>query len=114
MGILKNGVEYNGVPRGDYKVKEEDKLIMYGHGDTIENVSKRRDKLQGKMEHQEAREAFTLGIPAIALFPVVGTELKSELAEEAYNASGLVQRSVRALKEAIPGLGIITDVALDP
>jgi K+/H+ antiporter YhaU regulatory subunit KhtT len=58
LGILKNGVEYNGVPRGDYKVKEEDKLIMYGHGDTIENVSKRRDKLQGKMEHQEAREAF--------------------------------------------------------
>ncbi|WP_425283432.1 porphobilinogen synthase [Halomonas daqiaonensis] len=63
---------------------------------------------------EEAREAFALGIPAIALFPVVGTALKSELAEEAYNASGLVQRSVRALKEAIPGLGIITDVALDP
>ncbi|WP_280546342.1 MULTISPECIES: porphobilinogen synthase [unclassified Halomonas] len=63
---------------------------------------------------EEAREAFALGIPAIALFPVVGTELKSELAEEAYNASGLVQRSVRALKEAIPGLGVITDVALDP
>ncbi|MDR9438590.1 MAG: porphobilinogen synthase [Halomonas sp.] len=63
---------------------------------------------------EEAREAFALGIPAIALFPVVGTQLKSELAEEAYNAAGLVQRSVRALKEAIPGLGIITDVALDP
>ncbi|CAM3388003.1 Delta-aminolevulinic acid dehydratase [Halomonas lysinitropha] len=63
---------------------------------------------------EEAREAFELGIPAIALFPVVGTALKSELAEEAYNASGLVQRSVRTLKEAIPGLGIITDVALDP
>ncbi|MGM0987593.1 MAG: porphobilinogen synthase [Pseudomonadota bacterium] len=63
---------------------------------------------------EEAREAVTLGIPAIALFPVVGTELKSELAEEAYNAAGLVQRSVRALKEALPELGIITDVALDP
>ncbi len=63
---------------------------------------------------EEAREAFDLGIPAIALFPVVGTELKSELAEEAYNAAGLVQRSVRALKQALPGLGIITDVALDP
>ncbi|WP_439649484.1 porphobilinogen synthase [Halomonas alkalisoli] len=63
---------------------------------------------------EEAREAHQLGIPAIALFPVVDQSLKSELAEEAYNSSGLVQRSVRALKEAIPELGIITDVALDP
>ena len=63
---------------------------------------------------EEAREAFELGIPAIALFPVVGTELKSELAEESYSASGLVQRSVRALKTALPELGVITDVALDP
>ncbi|WP_373297638.1 porphobilinogen synthase [Halomonas urumqiensis] len=62
----------------------------------------------------EAREAFDLGIPALALFPVVGQAQKSKLAEEAYSASGLVQRSVRALKEAIPELGIITDVALDP
>ncbi|WP_425268710.1 porphobilinogen synthase [Halomonas aestuarii] len=63
---------------------------------------------------EEAREAVELGIPALALFPVVGTELKTELAEEAFNANGLVQRSVRALKEALPELGIITDVALDP
>ncbi|WP_390882404.1 porphobilinogen synthase [Halomonas saccharevitans] len=63
---------------------------------------------------EEAREAHELGIPAIALFPVVGTELKSELAEESYNAAGLVQRSVRALKAALPELGVITDVALDP
>lgn len=63
---------------------------------------------------EEAREAFELGIPAIALFPVVEAELKSELAEEAYNAGGLVQRSVRALKAELPALGIITDVALDP
>ncbi|WP_439649587.1 porphobilinogen synthase [Halomonas alkalisoli] len=63
---------------------------------------------------EEAREAHQLGIPAIALFPVVDQSLKSELAEEAYSSSGLVQRSVRALKEAIPELGIITDVALDP
>ncbi len=63
---------------------------------------------------EEAREAFELGIPALALFPVVGTSLKSELAEEAYNAAGLVQRSVRTLKQALPELGIITDVALDP
>ncbi|ERL49809.1 delta-aminolevulinic acid dehydratase [Halomonas huangheensis] len=63
---------------------------------------------------EEAREAHDLGIPAIALFPVVGTEKKSELAEESFSASGLIQRSVRALKEALPELGIITDVALDP
>ncbi len=63
---------------------------------------------------EEAREAHGLGIPAIALFPVVDQALKSELAEEAYSSSGLVQRSVRALKEAVPELGIMTDVALDP
>ncbi|QJQ95055.1 MULTISPECIES: porphobilinogen synthase [Halomonadaceae] len=63
---------------------------------------------------EEAREAYALGIPAIALFPVIDAELKSELAEEAYNAGGLVQRSVRELKAACPELGIITDVALDP
>ncbi|MCE8020792.1 porphobilinogen synthase [Halomonas sp. MCCC 1A11036] len=63
---------------------------------------------------EEAREAHALGIPALALFPVVEQALKSELAEEAYNAGGLVQRSVRALKAAVPELGIMTDVALDP
>ena len=63
---------------------------------------------------EEAREARDLGIPALALFPVVDQALKSELAEESYSASGLVQRSVRALKDALPELGIITDVALDP
>ena len=63
---------------------------------------------------EEAREAFELGIPALALFPVVDAELKSELAEEAYSTNGLVQRSVRELKAALPELGVITDVALDP
>ncbi|GAB2780372.1 porphobilinogen synthase [Halomonas shantousis] len=63
---------------------------------------------------EEAREVAALGIPALALFPVVDASLKTEFAEEAYNASGLVQRSVRALKDALPELGIITDVALDP
>ena len=63
---------------------------------------------------EQAREAYALGIPALALFPVIGAEQKNELAEEAYNANGLVQRSVRALKQALPELGIITDVALDP
>lgn len=62
----------------------------------------------------EAKEVYELGIPAIALFPVVGTDKKSDDAAEAYNPDGLVQRSVRALKQAVPQLGIITDVALDP
>ncbi len=62
----------------------------------------------------EAAEIYALGIPAIALFPVTPAEKKSEDACEAYNPDGLAQRAVRALKEAIPELGVITDVALDP
>ena len=63
---------------------------------------------------KQARDVHALGIPAMALFPVVGPDRKSLLAEEAYNPDGLVQRAVAALKEAVPELGIITDVALDP
>ena len=63
---------------------------------------------------EQAETLVALGIPAIALFPVVGTEKKSDQAEEAYNPDGLAQRTVRALKQAQPELGIITDVALDP
>jgi len=55
-----------------------------------------------------------LGIPAIALFPVIASEKKSDKAEEAYNPDGLVQACVSALKKSYPTLGIITDVALDP
>lgn len=63
---------------------------------------------------KEAEQLVQLGIPAIALFPVVGEEKKSEDAREAYNPEGLAQRAVRALKAAQPELGVITDVALDP
>lgn len=63
---------------------------------------------------QQARELQQLDVPAVALFPVVGAARKSLLAEEAYNADGLVQRAVKALKDALPELGVITDVALDP
>ncbi|MEP5566273.1 MAG: porphobilinogen synthase [Halioglobus sp.] len=63
---------------------------------------------------KQAREVAALGIPAIALFPVVGDNKKSLMAEEAHNADGLVQRTVRAIKDAVPELGVITDVALDP
>ena len=62
---------------------------------------------------KQAERAYTLGIPAIALFPVV-RDNKSEDGREAYNPDGLVQRAVRALKADLPELGIITDVALDP
>jgi len=63
---------------------------------------------------EEAIEVAALGIPAMALFPVVGDNKKSEMAEEAYNPDGLCQRAVRAIKAAAPELGVITDVALDP
>ena len=63
---------------------------------------------------KQARELQQLGVPAVALFPVVGPERKSLLAEEAFSADGLVQRAVKALKDAVPELGVITDVALDP
>jgi len=63
---------------------------------------------------KETQQIAALGIPAIALFPAVNQKRKTLLAEEAYNPEGLVQRAVRAIKEAVPTLGIITDVALDP
>ncbi|MCC7410500.1 MAG: porphobilinogen synthase [Gammaproteobacteria bacterium] len=62
----------------------------------------------------EAAAVAALGIPAIALFPSVPVEKKSEDAREAWNPDGLVPRAVRALKQAVPGLGVIADVALDP
>jgi porphobilinogen synthase len=62
----------------------------------------------------EAREATSLGIPAIALFPVIGADHKSLDGAECANPEGLVQRTVRALKAELPELTVITDVALDP
>ena len=63
---------------------------------------------------REAEELVELGIPAIALFPVVGQKSKSLDGKEAYNPDGLVQNAVRAVKTRFPELGVITDVALDP
>ncbi len=63
---------------------------------------------------KEAEQLLTLGVPAIALFPVIDNSRKSLLAEEAWNPDGLVQRCVAALKQHFPELGVITDVALDP
>ena len=61
-----------------------------------------------------ARHLHDLGVPALALFPVVTEDKKSAGAEEAFNPDGLVQRSVQTLREALPELGVITDIALDP
>ena len=61
-----------------------------------------------------AEEAVSLGVPALALFPVVEDGKKSLDAAEAFNPDGLVPRVVQALKARFPDLGVITDVALDP
>ncbi len=61
-----------------------------------------------------AERALTLGIPALALFPVIDAAGKTVGAEEAWNPEGLVPRVVAALKKELPELGVITDVALDP
>ncbi len=63
---------------------------------------------------ETAKECFKLGIPAIALFPVIDPSLKTDDAKEAYNKEGLIQRVVQELKKHVPDLGVITDVALDP
>lgn len=63
---------------------------------------------------QEAKEVEALGIPLMAVFPVVPPEKKSEAGEESYNPQGLAPRAVRAIKAAAPSLGVMTDVALDP
>ena len=63
---------------------------------------------------KEAAELVALGVPAIALFPSPDDSVKTEDGSESFNPDGLVQRAVRALKEAQPELGVVTDVALDP
>jgi len=63
---------------------------------------------------REAEIVAGLGVPAIALFPVTPAEAKSLDGREAWNPEGLAQRAVRAVKQAVPGLGVVTDVALDP
>lgn len=63
---------------------------------------------------KDAEQCVKLGIPMMAIFPVIDTPLKSLGAEEAYNPNGLVPRVVAAIKQAYPDLGVMTDVALDP
>ncbi|MGB0846828.1 MAG: porphobilinogen synthase [Thiolinea sp.] len=63
---------------------------------------------------EEAHELADLGIPMMTIFPVTPQEAKSEDAEESYNPEGLAQRAISAVKAAVPELGVMTDVALDP
>ncbi|MDC0475254.1 porphobilinogen synthase [Methylophilaceae bacterium] len=63
---------------------------------------------------KDASECHQLAIPAIAIFPYIDKKLKTDDASEAFNDDGLVQRAIRDLKKEIPGLGVISDVALDP
>jgi porphobilinogen synthase len=63
---------------------------------------------------KEAQEAWVLGIPAVALFPALDADLKDARATESTNPDGLLQRAVRDLKDAVPELLVITDVAMDP
>lgn len=63
---------------------------------------------------KEAGEALALGIPAVVLFPAIDDSLKTQGAEESYNAGGLIPRAIKALKAAHPDLIVMTDIALDP
>src|SRR5882724_9699453 len=63
---------------------------------------------------RQAERCVELGVPAIALFPVVDSKLRTADAREAFNPDGLAPRSIRALKSRFPQLGVITDIALDP
>lgn len=90
-------------------------FVIEGHNETqavasmpgVERLT--IDHLIDKAEH-----LLSLSVPAVALFPVVEDDNKSLDAEEAFNPDGLVQRATTALKDAIPDIGVITDVALDP
>ena len=63
---------------------------------------------------KEIEDAYNLGINAIALFPLVAEAKKDNVGTESYNSEGLIQRTVRAIKQTIPDIVVITDVALDP
>src|SRR6266576_6407087 len=62
----------------------------------------------------KAREAANLGIPCVALFPNTPEGLRTERAEEALNKDNLICRAIKAIKDAVPEIGVLTDVALDP
>ncbi|NES97932.1 MAG: porphobilinogen synthase [Desertifilum sp. SIO1I2] len=90
-------------------------FVMAGENETVEIPSMpgcHRYTLDLLLK--EATDVYHLGINAIALFPVIPHELKCDRGSESYNPNGLVQQTVRVLKQALPELVVITDVALDP
>ncbi|AOS96790.1 Delta-aminolevulinic acid dehydratase [Microbulbifer aggregans] len=90
-------------------------FVIEGRGETQQVASMPGvERLTVDLLAEKAKELVKLGIPAVALFPVVDPAHKSEDARAAYDKDGLAQRAVRAMKDAAPELGVITDVALDP
>ena len=90
-------------------------FVMEGEGQKVEVVS-----MPGSYRYtldlllKEIEDAYNLGINAIALFPLVAEAKKDNFGTESYNSEGLIQRTVRAIKQTIPDIVVITDVALDP
>ncbi len=82
----------------------------------VENVSSMPGVVRQSIDKllYTAEKCLQLGIPAIAIFPVIDNELKNLTADEAFNPDGLVSRAIRLLKKNFPELGVITDIALDP
>ena len=72
------------------------------------------ERLSIDLAIERARRLYALGIPAVALFPVTPDARKSADGREAYNPDAIAQRAIRRMKDALPDLGVITDVALDP
>ena len=72
------------------------------------------ERLSVDLAIKEARQLVSLGIPAIALFPVPSQKCRTLSGEEAFNPDGLMQVAIKKIKSAIPGLGVISDIALDP
>lgn len=90
-------------------------FVMEGEGQKVEVAS-----MPGCYRYsldlllKEVEDAYNLGINAIALFPLVAENKKDNVGSESYNSEGLIQRTVKAIKQTIPDIVIITDVALDP
>ncbi|MFK5978878.1 MAG: porphobilinogen synthase [Rhizobiaceae bacterium] len=72
------------------------------------------ERLSVNLAVKAAKEAFDLGIPAIATFPNIAQDMRDATGSEVLNPNGLINQATRAIKEAVPGIGVITDVALDP
>ena len=103
----------------EHRLQVEDLIyplfVMEGEG-TVQEVSSMPGSYRYTLDLllPEVKEAYELGIGAIALFPLVPDREKDNVGTESYNPNGLIPRTVRAIKEAVPDILVITDVALDP